>query len=62
MYAYLLIVPILNYLDIKIDFIPYNYLAYAFSLSLYGITMLITVYLAIKHFVNTSKRRLRNGN
>ena len=62
MYLYLIITPCFNYIDLKLDLLPYNYGTLAFIASVYGLTLLITAYLAIKHFVNASKRRLRNGN
>ena len=62
MYVFLIIVPILNYLDIKINFAPYTYVSYIVIATLYIGTILITAYLAIKHFVEASKRRMSHGN
>lgn len=62
MYLYLIIVPCLNYLDSKISFLPLKDISSIVVVVLYVSTALITAYLAIKHFVNASKRRLRNGN
>lgn len=61
MYIYLIIVPILNYLDKKFDFIPYDYWGFIITMILYLGTAIITAYLAIKHFVNASKRRMSHG-
>ena len=61
MYAFLIIVPFINYLDKKLDFIPYDYGCYISIIGLYIGTLLITAYLAIKHFVDIRKRRLDNG-
>ena len=62
MYAFLIIVPCLNYLDAKIDFLPMDYGTVVFVATLYITTLLITAYLAIRHFVQASKRRLQYGN
>lgn len=61
MYVFLMIVPCLNYLDKKIDILPYNGCFYIVVATLYIGTLLITAYLAIKHFVTISKRKLNNG-
>ena len=61
MYIYLIITPCLNYIDVKLDLLPYHYGTLVFVVVLYGVTALITAYLAIKHFVNASKRRMNNG-
>lgn len=61
MYIYLIFIPISNYLDIKIDFVPTNYHGYIFIIVPYVVTMFITAYLAIKHFVGISKRRVSHG-
>lgn len=58
MYVFLILVPCLNYIDKKIDILPYNEWAYIVIAILYVGTMLITAYLAIRHFVQASKRRL----
>lgn len=62
MYLFLIIVPIINYLDKKIDFIPLNNIASVIIVVLYLSTIVATAYLAIRHFVQASKRRLDNGN
>lgn len=62
MYLFLIIVPIINYLDKKIDFIPLNNIASVIIVVLYLSTIVATAYLAIRHFVQASKRRLEHGN
>ena len=62
MYLFLIIVPIINYLDKKIDFIPLNNIASVIIVVLYLSTIVATAYLAIRHFVQASKRRLQYGN
>lgn len=61
MYLFLIVMPIINYLDIKIDFIPSSHMAVIVAVALYVGTILITAYLAIKHFVGVSKRRMSHG-
>lgn len=61
MYIFLIIAPCLNYLDKKIDFLPYSYVTIIIISSVYISTLLITAYLAIKHFVGVSKRRMSHG-
>lgn len=61
MYVFLIIVPLINYLDKKFDFIPYDYWCFISIMGLYLGTALLTAYLAIKHFVNASKRRMENA-
>ena len=61
MYVFLIVVPTINYLDAKFDFIPYDYWSFVSIMGLYIGTLLITAYLAIKHFVTISKRKLNNG-
>lgn len=56
MYLFLIIVPIINYLDKKIDFIPLNNIASVIIVVLYLSTIVATAYLAIRHFVQASKR------
>ena len=62
MYVFLILVPIINFLDVKFDFISTNYWGIIFVMFLYISTLLITAYLAIKHFVGISKRRMSHGN
>lgn len=61
MYAFLVFVPTMNYLDDK--FMVFNeYEVYLWVMVIATIlTALITAYLAIRHFIQISKRRLDNG-
>ena len=61
MYAFLVFVPTMNYLDDK--FMVFNeYEVYLWVMVIATIlTALITAYLAIRHFVQVSKRRLERG-
>lgn len=66
MILFLIFTPIINYLDVKFFIFP-NELSYLIVvIGLYVATMIITAYLAIKHFKAASRlnriRRLRNGN
>ena len=61
MYLFLIVVPIINYLDRKLDFIPLNDYSSIIIVVLYVATIIATAYLAIKHFVNASKRRMSHG-
>lgn len=62
MYLFLVIVPIFNYLDAKLDLIPVVETYITVVASAFGLTALITAYLAIRHFVQASKRRMARGN
>lgn len=61
MYIFLIVLPIFNYLDAKFNLVPVveNYITIVASA--FGLTALITAYLAIRHFIQMSKRRLDNG-
>ena len=61
MYLFLIIVPTLNYLEVKFDIFPSDFCYILFMNILMALTVIITAYLAIKHFVNISKRKLKNG-
>lgn len=61
MYLFLIFVPIFNYLDAKFDLIPVVETYIIIVSVAFGLTALITAYLAIKHFVTISKRRLEYG-
>lgn len=50
MYAYLVVVPLLNYLDVKFDFIPYDIRAFYIAYGLHFATAITTAFLAIRHF------------
>lgn len=65
MILFLIFTPIINYLDKKFCIFP-NELSYLIIvIGLYGATMIITAYLAIKHFKAVNRlnkiRRLQNG-
>jgi hypothetical protein len=62
MYAFLIFVPTINYLDEKFAIFG-EYEVYLWVMVISSIlTALITAYLAIKHFVQVSKRRMERGN
>ena len=62
MYVFLIFVPILNYLDSTFALFEYE-ASYMWFVSITtALTALITAYLAIRHFIQISKRRLDNGN
>lgn len=62
MYIYLIVVPTLNYLDIKFDFMPYNESTFMFAYGLHFATAITTAYLAIRHFGRVIKiKRLINA-
>ena len=61
MYLFLIIVPIINYLEIKFNVFPCTK-AYCVTIILLSIlTIVITSYLAIQHFILKSKLKLDNG-
>ena len=61
MYIFLIIVPIFNYID-GLFVLFENVDAYLWVVSITSIlTALITAYLAIRHFVQISKRRMARG-
>ncbi len=61
MYMFLVVVPIFNYLDARFNLVPVVETYIAIVASAFGLTALITAYLAIRHFVQISKRRLEHG-
>lgn len=61
MYVFLILTPIFNYLDIRFLLFESVDQYLVVIVSAYVATLLITTYLAIKHFVQMSKRRLDNG-
>lgn len=62
MYVFLMVVPVINYLDVKLVFFEDND-SYLLAIMILLIsTAIITAYLAIRHFVQASKRRLEHGN
>ena len=62
MYLYLILLPIFNFLDGVFDFIPSKEWYIVIVNRCWLITAAITAYLAIRHFVQASKRRLQYGN
>lgn len=61
MYVFLIIVPFFNYLDGHFVFFE-DVEAYLWVISATSmLTALITAFLAIRHFIQVSKRRLENG-
>lgn len=62
MYAFLIFIPIFNFFDAVFNIFPEVETYFIIIYTTYGLTALITAYLAIKHFVTMSKRRLDNGN
>ena len=61
MYGYLILLPLFNFLDGVFNFIPSKEISVLIVNALWIITAIITAYLAIKHFINASKRRLEHG-
>lgn len=62
MYLFLIIVPIINYIDAKYNIFPSSGFAVLFVIVSTILTAIITAYLAIKHFITLSKRKLKDGN
>lgn len=61
MYVFLIVLPIFNFLDATF-FICATDLSYMITVSaMFVLTAIITAFLAIRHFVLMSKRRLDNG-
>lgn len=61
MYVFFIIVPIINYLGAKFNILPSDETSLYFIAIITSITIIITAYLAIKHFITISKRKLKNG-
>lgn len=62
MYVFLIIVPIFNFLNALLGILQEQGI-YLFIISIaYGITMLYTSFMAIRHFIQLSIKRQRNGN
>jgi hypothetical protein len=62
MYIFLIFVPTLNYLDSTFALFEYE-ASYMWFVSITtALTALITAYLAIRHFIQISKRRMERGN
>lgn len=62
MYAFLIFIPIFNFLDGVFNLFPEIDTYFIVIYTSYGLTALITAYLAIRHFVQISKRRMERGN
>lgn len=61
MYAFLIFIPIFNFLDGVFNLFPEIDTYFIVIYTSYGLTAIITAYLAIRHFVQISKRRLERG-
>jgi hypothetical protein len=61
MYAFLIFLPIVNFVDSAICLFPTDRAYMLVVVLSYAITALITAYLAIRHFVQISKRRMERG-
>lgn len=61
MYIFLIFVPILNFLDSAICFLPSERAYMTVVVVSYLTTIFVTAFLAIRHFVQASKRRMDNG-
>ena len=61
MYLYLMIIPVFNYADSKLDFVS-SAEEYLLILNVsYGVTAIYTAVMAVRHFIEVSKRRIENG-
>lgn len=61
MYAFLIVMPIFNYIDAKFNVIPMVETYLIIIHILYCVAAFITAYLAIRHFVQITKRKIING-
>lgn len=61
MYLFLIFVPLLNFFDSAFFFIPSDRAYMSLVVISYLFTIVITAYLAIRHFAQISKRKLENG-
>ena len=57
MYIFLIVVPIFNYLDAKFSLVPSVELYIWIFHIAYGLTAIITAYMAVKHFIPTLKHK-----
>lgn len=57
MYLFLIIVPVFNYLDAKLNLVPSAEIYIWIFHITYGLTAIITAYMAINHFLPTLKKR-----
>lgn len=61
MYIFLIFTPIFNYLDYKFEIFDTAESYLYVIVASYGLTAVVTAYLAIRHFVQVTKRRMSNG-
>ena len=61
MYLFLIFVPTLNFLDTAVCFLPSDKAYMTVVIISYLTTVVVTAYLAIRHFVQISKRRMERG-
>lgn len=61
MYIFFIVVPIINYLEAKFNILPSDATSLYFIAIITSLTIISTAYLAIKHFITISKRKLKNG-
>jgi hypothetical protein len=61
MYVFLVFVPLFNYIDSVFYIVETEEVYMSIIHISYGLTALITAFLAIRHFIQASKRRLDNG-
>ena len=61
MYLFLVFVPILNFLDTALCLLPSERAYMTVVVISYLATVVATAFLAIRHFIQASKRRLDNG-
>lgn len=61
MLLFLIFTPLINYLEAKFFIFPSEHFYLSFVISLYATTMVITLYLAIDHFMLAIKRRKLNN-
>lgn len=61
MYVFLVFVPLFNYIDSVFYIVETEEVYMSIIHISYGLTAIITAFLAIRHFIQMSKRRLDNG-
>ena len=60
MYLFFIVLPIINYLEAKFNILPSDITSLYFVVIITSITIISTAYLAIRHFVQISKRRFES--
>lgn len=60
MYIVLIIVPIFNYIDAKFNLVEDIYYYICIEIAIFLIALIITAYLALRHFIEITKRRHKN--